>query len=49
MEEESVRSAIFKQVLMADPVFMDRLADRLADRVIRDLGADECRRLLLTC
>lgn len=33
------------QVLTADCVFMDRLADRIASRLIEDLGRDETRKL----
>lgn len=47
MDEEAVRSTIVKQALMA-PEVMNRIAVLVADGLIRDLGADECRRLL-TC
>lgn len=33
------------QILTADRAFMDRLADRIASRLIEDLGRDEARKL----
>jgi hypothetical protein len=33
------------QVLTADREFVDRLADRIASRLIEDLGRDEARKL----
>lgn len=46
MDEEEARSTI-KQALMA-PEILNRIAVLVADGLIRDLGADGCRRLL-TC
>lgn len=40
-----MKNTTLVQILMADRGFVDRLADRIATRLIEDLGRDEARKL----